>query len=142
MNILHPPPPLPKLGKTLYVHHCHDTVYNSIFPSTVFHFFLLSLSLSLSPQFSVLLLLLLSFLTSVVFSPPQVFIPPPSFSSQQYPSVVVSYCLKAMQHGSRAAAQQVPRMLQLLELHPDTLHHFKKKVFCSLACQLYFTRKR
>ena len=58
-----------------------------------------------------------------------------SSCSQQYPSVVVSCCLKAMRHGSRAATQQFPRLLQLLELHPDTLYHFKKKVFYySLHC--------
>jgi len=41
---------------------------------------------------------------------------------------VVSYGLKAMQYGSGAAAQQVPRILQVLELYPETMDQFEKKV--------------
>jgi len=58
-----------------------------------------------------------------------VHLPLPCVSvSQQYPSVVVSYGLKAMQYGSGAAAQQVPRILQVLELYPETMDQFEKKV--------------
>ena len=38
------------------------------------------------------------------------------------------YTLKAMQYGSKAAARQVPRLLQIVEIYPDTLNNFKKKV--------------
>ena len=38
------------------------------------------------------------------------------------------YTLKAMQYGSKTAARQVPRLLQIADLYPDTLDNFKKKV--------------
>ena len=47
---------------------------------------------------------------------------------QKFPSVVVMYTLKAMQYGSKTAARQVPRLLQIVDLYPDTLENFKKKV--------------
>ena len=59
-----------------------------------------------------------------------------SGDAQQYPSVVVSYGLKAMQYGSEAAAQQVPRMLQVLELYPETMDQFVKKVCPYNTCSV------
>lgn len=47
---------------------------------------------------------------------------------QEFPSVVVTYTLKAMKYGSKAAVQQFPRLLQLVELYPKTMDSFKKKV--------------
>lgn len=47
---------------------------------------------------------------------------------QQFPSVVVMYSLKAMKFGSRAAIQQFPRLLQLVELYPATMADFRRKV--------------
>ena len=40
----------------------------------------------------------------------------------------MTYTLKAMQHGSKAATQQFPRLLQLVELYPETMDKFKSKV--------------
>jgi len=40
----------------------------------------------------------------------------------------VTYSLKAMQFGSDAATQLFPRLLQLVELYPETMDAFKKKV--------------
>ena len=56
---------------------------------------------------------------------------------QQFPSVVVSYSLKAMQYQSQSATQQFPRLLQIVELYPDSLDAFLKKVshvLCTLMC--------
>jgi DNA-dependent protein kinase catalytic subunit len=44
-----------------------------------------------------------------------------------FPRVVVTYMLKAMQYGSMEARQQFPRLLQLLELYPETVNEFVKK---------------
>ena len=55
---------------------------------------------------------------------------------QQFPSVVVAYSLKAMQYSSKVATQRFPRLLQIVELHPDTLEAFKKKVNC-FSCNIY-----
>ncbi len=51
-----------------------------------------------------------------------------ALSSQGFPSVVVSYTLKAMREGSRQATQGLPRLLQLVELYPATRDTFKAKV--------------
>ena len=47
---------------------------------------------------------------------------------QQFPSVVVSYAMKAMQYHSQSATQQFPRLLQIVEIYPDSLDAFLKKV--------------
>ncbi len=47
---------------------------------------------------------------------------------QEFPSVVVTYTLKSMKHGSKVAIQQFPRLLQVVELYPKTMDLFKKKV--------------
>lgn len=53
---------------------------------------------------------------------------------QSFPSVVVAYSLKAMKYRSKAATQQFPRLLQLVELYPETLENFKKKVSSRELC--------
>lgn len=60
-------------------------------------------------------------------------------SLQQFPSVVVTYTLKAMQYGSDAATQQFPRLLQLVELYPETMEAFKKKVRQEAANMIHET---
>jgi DNA-dependent protein kinase catalytic subunit len=47
--------------------------------------------------------------------------------TDQFPSVVVMYSLKAMRHGCKVAVQRFPRLLQILELYPATTTDFKKK---------------
>ncbi len=48
----------------------------------------------------------------------------------------MSYNLKAMQYGSRKAAQQVPRILQVLELYQETKDQFTKKVSANIKSVL------
>ena len=56
----------------------------------------------------------------------------PVMCIQQFPSVVVSYTLKAMQYQSQSATQQFPRLLQIVEQYPESLDAFLKKVgFCA-----------
>ena len=40
----------------------------------------------------------------------------------------MTYVLKAMQHGSTVAAQQLPRLLQIVQRHPNTATTFTEKV--------------
>eukprot|EP00731_Ephydatia_muelleri_P028749 Em0020g393a len=47
--------------------------------------------------------------------------------TKQFPSVVVSYTLKAMQYQSQSATQQFPRLLQIVEQYPESLDAFLKK---------------
>ena len=47
---------------------------------------------------------------------------------KNFPKVVVVYMLKALEHGSIEARQQFPRLLQILELYPETVNEFIKKV--------------
>jgi len=53
---------------------------------------------------------------------------PTKLDTKTFPKVVVAYTLKAMQLGSLVARQQFPRLLQLLELYPQTVDDFSKKV--------------
>ncbi len=57
---------------------------------------------------------------------------------QEFPSVVVTYTLKAMKYSSKAAVQQFPRLLQVVERYPKTMDCFKKKV--SSQCYHELTR--
>ena len=70
-------------------------------------------------------------LTRVIYLPFMVCI-------QQFPSVVVSYTLKAMQYQSQSATQQFPRLLQIVEQYPDSLDAFLKKVCFLCVCVLMY----
>ena len=72
---------------------------------------------------------MLSFIsTSLSSSSPSISPSLPLSLLQDFPSVVVMYTLKAMQCGCQEATRLVPRLLQLVDLYPETLENFKKKV--------------
>ena len=50
------------------------------------------------------------------------------FSLQLFPGIVVRYMLKAMCYNSDEARQRFPRLLQIVEMYPDTREAFIKKV--------------
>ena len=56
-------------------------------------------------------------------------------SMQLFPEIVVRYMLKAMRHDSDEARQSFPRLLQLVELYPDTLQTFISKVECGTSSE-------
>ena len=48
-------------------------------------------------------------------------------SLQQFPSIVINHTLAAMTLGSTRARELFPRLLQLIELYPDTLNLLVEK---------------
>jgi len=62
--------------------------------------------------------------------------PPVEVDTELFPGIVVRYMLKAMCYNSDEARQRFPRLLQIVEMYPDTLEAFIKKA-ADVPCWMF-----